>query len=121
MRLQLHAKQAGDLQKLRQKVRHRHCARGPSEDGLAYGAQGLREVVARVRRRHKAHRKVDVGDAPVIAHEEAMQGLRHEAAHGGIEPARDAIVDRDQHALGIHEQIARMHVGVEEAAVERLA
>ncbi len=39
----------------------------------------------------------------------------------GAEPAHDAEVDRDQPATVIDEQIARMHVGVEEAVAQSLA
>ena len=48
---------------------------------------------------HKAGVVMHLRHRAVIAREEAHQRFGHEAAHGGIEPAHDAEIDRDEAAL----------------------
>ena len=57
----------------------------------------------------------------IIAGDEAEQDLGQEAPLLRAEPAHDAEVDRHQPAVVVDEQIAGMHVGVEEAVAQRMA
>ena len=61
------------------------------------------------------------GDAQIVARDEAIEDFGEEAALLLAEPAGDAEIDRDDGAVGLDEQIARMHVGVEEAVAQRVA
>ena len=79
------------------------------------GADRLGEIVDRVVRRDIAGLEMHLGDAAVIAGDEAEQDLGEEAPLLVAEPAHDAAIDRDQPAFGIDEQVPRMHVGMEEA------
>ena len=58
--------------------------------------------------------------ALIVASNEAEQDLGQEAALFGPQPSHDAEVDRDQTAVVVDEQIAGMHVGVEEAIAQRV-
>ena len=84
-------------------------------DRFPDGADGLREILHRVMCGHIARLEVNFGDAAIVARDEAEQNFRKEAAFLQAEPAHDAEVDRDEAPAIIDEQIARMHVGVEEA------
>ena len=90
-------------------------------DRLADGADRLREALDRVMPRHIAGVEMHLRGALIVAGDEAEQNLGEEAALLRPEPAHDAEVDGDQPALGVDEQIARMHVGVEEAVAQRVA
>ena len=57
----------------------------------------------------------------IVAGDEAEQDFGEEAPLLRPEPAHDAEIDRDQPAVVVDEQIARMHVGVEEAVAQRVA
>ena len=61
------------------------------------------------------------GDAAIIAGDEAEQDFGEEAPLLHAEPAHDAEVDRDQPSGVVEKQIARMHVGMEEAVAQRVA
>ena len=61
------------------------------------------------------------GDAAVVARDEAQQNLREETPLLQPEPAHDAEIDRHQPAGIVEEQIAGMHVGMEEAVAQRMA
>ena len=50
-----------------------------------------------------------------------QQNLGEEAPLLQAEPSHDAEIDRDEAALIVEEQIAGMHVGVEEAVAQRVA
>ncbi len=57
----------------------------------------------------------------IVAGDEAEQNLGQEAPLLAPEPSHDAEVDRDQLAGVVDEQVAGMHVGVEEAVAQRMA
>ena len=61
-----------------------------------------------------------LGNLAVIAGQKAGQHVGQEIAGLLVEPAHDAEIDRDDAALGVHEGVARMHVGMEEAVPEHL-
>ena len=64
---------------------------------------------------------MDLGDAAVVAADEAEEDLGEEAPLGLAEPAHDAEIDGDDVAGLVDEEIALVHVGMEEAVAERLA
>ena len=62
-----------------------------------------------------------LGDAVIVAVDEAVQNLGKKQAFLDAQPAHDAEVDGDQPAAVVDEQISRMHVGVKEAVAQRVA
>ena len=62
-----------------------------------------------------------LGGALIVAGDEAVEDFGEEAPLLRPEPAHDAEVDGDQPAVVVDEQIAGMHVGVEEAVAQRVA
>src|SRR3546814_13456583 len=73
------------------------------------------------RSRHIWRLEMDFRHAAVIAGDEAVEDLREPHPRPPVDPAHDAEIDRDDVAIGGDEQIALMHVGMEEAFGERLA
>src|ERR1700761_8993449 len=71
--------------------------------------------------RHIAGLEMHFGHAAIVAGDEAEQNFSKEAPLLHAEPSHDAEVDRDQPALLVEEQIARVHVGVEESVAQRMA
>ena len=59
--------------------------------------------------------------AVIIAGDEAVEDLGQKAPFLRTEPAHDAEIDRHQLAVVVDEQVAGMHVGVEEAVAQRVA
>ena len=116
-----HVEQAGDLEQQGQQLRHRDFFGGAVVDRLADGADGLREILDRMMRRHIAGLEMHFGDAAIVAGDEAQQDLGEEAPLLHAEPAHDAEINRDQPAGIVEEQIAGMHVGMEEAVAQRVA
>ncbi len=88
--------------------------------GSPIGAQRLREHLDRMMRRHVARPEVHLRRAPVIARDETVQDLREEPALLVPEPAHDAEIDGDDVARLVDEQVALVHVGVEEAVPHRV-
>ena len=93
---------------------------GPAEDRLADGPQRLDERRLRSPARHIAGLEMHLGHALVVADQEAEQHLRQIAPGLGVEPTHDPEIDGDDIAVRIHQQVAGMQVGVEEAVPERL-
>jgi hypothetical protein len=58
---------------------------------------------------------MDFGDAAVIAGGQAVEDFGQPQPRLPVDPAHDAEIDRGDAAVGAHEQIALMHVGMEEA------
>jgi len=77
-RVGLHVEQSGDLEEKRQQLRHRDFLGGAVVDRLADGADGLREILHRVMARHVAGLEMHLGDAAIVARDEAQQNLRKE-------------------------------------------
>ena len=90
-------------------------------DRLADGADGLREILHRVMCRHIAGLEMHLGDAAIVAGDEAQKNLGEEAPLLRAEPAHDAEVDRDEPAGVVEKQIAGVHVGMKEAVAQRMA
>ncbi len=72
-------------------------------------------------RRHVAGLEMHLGDAKIVAGDEAVEDFREEAALLLAEPPGDAEIDGDDGAVRLDEQVAGMHVGVEEAVAQRVA
>ena len=62
-----------------------------------------------------------LGDAPIVAADEAEEDLGEEAPLRLAEASHDAEVDRDDVAGLVDEEVSLVHVGVEEAVAERMA
>ena len=70
--------------------------------------------------RHILRLEMDLGDAAVVAGGQAVEDLGQPDARLLVDPAHDAEIDRDDRAVGLHEQIALVHVGVEIAGLDCL-
>ena len=70
--------------------------------------------------RHVAGLEMDVRHALVVADQEAQQHLGQIAPGLGVEPAHDPEIDGDDIAVRVHQQVAGVQVGVEEAVPEDL-
>src|SRR5689334_7782584 len=71
--------------------------------------------------RHIAGVEMDLSRPLIVAQDETEQNLREKPPFLRPEPAHDAEVDRDQFAIVVHEQIAGMHVGMEETVAQSMA
>ena len=65
--------------------------------------------------------EMDLGDAPVIAGDEAVENFGEPDPRPAVDPAHDAEVDRRDPPVGKGEEIALVKVGMEEAVDHRLA
>ena len=117
----LHIEHIGVGEQLAQQVGHGDLGGRAAVDRLADGAHGLREHLHGMMRRHVAGLEVDECGAAVVAGDEAVQDLGQEAALHGAEPAHDAEVDGDDGARLVDQQVALVHVGVEEAVAHGVA
>ena len=64
---------------------------------------------------------MNLGHTAIVGLEETQQYIGQIVAGVAVEPSHDAEIDRDQHAVLTHEQVARVHVGVKETVLEHLA
>ncbi len=119
-RAQVHVELGGDLEQLGQQAAHRHFGRRAAQHGLADGAQGLGEAVDVLVRRHVAGLEMDLGDALVVAAQEAPQHFGQIAPLFRLQPADNAEIDGNQLVRRLDEQVTFVQVGVEDAVVERL-
>ena len=65
--------------------------------------------------------EMDLGDTLIVAGDEPVEDLREPDARAAVDPAHDAEVDRGDPVAGQCEQVALVHVGVEEPIGDRLA
>src|SRR5258707_4312981 len=65
--------------------------------------------------------EMHLGDAAIIARDEAQENFGEEAPLFHAEPAHDAEIDRHQPPGLVEEQIAGMHVGMKETIAQRMA
>jgi len=71
--------------------------------------------------RYVADIEVPLCNHPVVAGNEAVKDIGEEAPLLAADPPHDAEIDRDDRAsLGVGEEIARVHVGMEEAVADRV-
>jgi hypothetical protein len=113
--------QAGDFEQQIEQLGHRDLGGGAAVDRFADRADRLRKAFDRVLWRNIAGFEMHLGRAQIIAGDEAVQDLGQEPALLGAEAAHDAEVDRDEPAVGIDEEIARVHVRVKEAVAQGMA
>ena len=113
-----HVEQPSDLEQQREQLRHRDLFRGAVVDRFANRTDCLGKAFDRMLPRHVPGLEVHLGGALVVAGDEAEQNFGEEAPLLRPEPAHDAEVDRDQFAGVVDEQIAGMHVGMEEAVAQ---
>ena len=116
-----HVEQFGHLEQQRQQLGHRDGFGRLAVDRLADGADRLGEGRDIVLARHIAGLEMHLGDAQIVAGDEAVEDFGEEAALLLAEPPGDAEIDGDDGAVRLDEQIARMHVGMEEAVAQRMA
>ena len=90
-------------------------------DRLADRAQGGGEFGDVMMRRHILRLEMDLGDAVVIAGDQAVEDLGQPQPRLAVDPAHDPEIDRRDPAVGEGEQIALVKVGVEIAVDHRLA
>jgi len=64
--------------------------------------------------------EVDFGDALVIAGGQPVEDLRQPLPRTPVDPPHDAEIDGNDGAVVLHEQVALVHVGMEEAGADRL-
>ena len=112
---------AGDFEQQRQQSGHRDLVGGAGVDRLADGADRLGEILDAIGARHVARLEMHLGDPQIVVADEAVEDLGEKAALLAAEPAHDAEIERDDAALGVDEEIALMHVGVEEAVAQGVA
>ncbi len=61
-----------------------------------------------------------IGHTRIVAGDEAQQHVGQKIACGPVDPAHDPEIDHAEGAIGPHEGIAGVHVGVEEAVAKDL-
>ena len=88
-------------------------------DRFADGAERLGEIFDPIGMRHVARLEMDLGHPQVVSADEAVEDFRQEPALLAPEPAHDAEIDSDDAAVTVDEEIALMHVGVEESVAQR--
>src|SRR5476651_665570 len=71
-------------------------------------------------RRHIAGLEMHLRRAQIVARNETVKNLRQKPPLLRLQSPHDSEIDRDQPAVVIDEQIARMHVGVEKAIAQRM-
>ena len=124
LRLDLHLVAARDLEQV-----HQHDAEGDVlerlvEDRLADRAHGGLELVHARAGRHPAALEVQHRDPAVVALEEGEEVAGEVELVARVERADDAEVDRGvarvRGIADVHEDVSRVHVGVEEVVAEHL-
>ena len=121
LRLRLHLKRLGGLQKLGEKARDRDLVRRTPENRFTNRPARLGERTEGLIGRNVARLEMHLRRAPVVAFEERQQQLRQVEARLPVETPHDAEVDGEDVALGVGKQVAGMEVGVEKAVAEHLA
>ena len=89
--------------------------------GSPMARKRLREHLHRMVRRHVAGLEMHLRRRAVVARDEAEEDLGEEAPLLDAEPAHDAEIDGDEAAVVVDEQVALVHVGVEEAVAHGVA
>ncbi len=116
-----HVEKLGHFEQQCQKLGHGNGLCRLAVDRLANGADGLREACHIMRMRNVACLEMHFGHTQIITRDEAIENFGQKAPLLLVEPPGDAKVHCDDEPLRIHEQIARMHIGMEEAVAQRMA
>ena len=93
----------GVLEQLAQEVRHGNFGCGTVHDRLADGAQSLGKLRHRMFARHIARVEMHLGDAGVIAGDEAVEDFGEETPLLHTQAAHDAEIDGDDVTVRIDE------------------
>ena len=117
----LHVEDLGDLEEQAEQLCHGDLAGAVPVDRLADRTERLRKILRRMDGRHIARLDVHLGDALVVAADEAVEDLRQEARSFGPDAAHDAEIDGDEPPVRVDEEVPLVHVGVEESVAERVA
>ena len=121
VRLGLHVEIAGDGEQPVEHLADRKLAHRLAAHRLAHRAQGRGEFVDRVMRGHILRLEMDFGDAAVVAGGQAIEDFGQPLPRAAVDPAHDAEVDRGDGPVRLDEQVALVHVGMEESGADRLA
>ncbi|MND62325.1 hypothetical protein D3C80_536070 [compost metagenome] len=89
-------------------------------DRFSNGADRLRETGFVVVARHITGLEMHLSHPHIVAGNEAVEDFGKEAAFLFAKASGNAHIDGNDLALSIHEEIAGMHVGVEEAIAQRM-
>ena len=124
LRLDFHVEAAGGLEQAQQQLAEGDVFQRALEDRLADAANRRFKFVHAGVSRYPARVDMQLGNAAVVALEEGHQVARQVALVLGRKAADDAKVDGDvlrlPGVLARDEDVARVHVGVEEAVAEYL-
>ncbi len=124
LRLDLHVEASRGLEQAQQDLAKGDLVQRALEDRFAHGADGRLEFVDAGVLRHPAGFHVQLGYAAVITVEKGVEVLRQIALVGVQQRADDAEVHRQVGRVvrvgSIDEDVARVHVGVEEVVLEHL-
>ena len=117
MRLNLHVEAAGGLEQAQQNLSEGDFLQGFVENRFADGAHGRLEFIDPGSRRHPTRFHMQGGNSCIVALEERDEILGQVMLVAGLQGADDAEIDRRVARvlgiLGLHENISRMHVGME--------
>ncbi len=120
--LRLHARVEAPrgLEQIEQQAAEGDVLERALEDRFAHAADRRFEFIDAGMLGHPFRLHVQFGDAAVIAVEESEEVLRQIALVLGAQRAHDAEIDGDVLSLRADEDVARMHVSVEEVVAEHL-
>ncbi|OSM01499.1 hypothetical protein MAIT1_05315 [Magnetofaba australis IT-1] len=120
MRLRLHLELFGHRKQLGQQPRHGNIRQGLAKHRLAHLPRRLLEGVQIGVRRHKTRLQMHPRHFAIVAGEEAVQQIGQIAPRTSRELRGDAEIHHHHGAVLLHQNVARVLVGVEIAVVEHL-
>src|SRR5690554_3058181 len=124
LRLHFHIEATGGLEQAQQEVAERNVFQRPLENRLAHGTDGGFEFVHPGIRRYPAGLYVQLGHLAVIPAEERQQVAGQVAFIVRGQGSDNAEIDGNVFGIrrvgNVHKDVARVHVGVEEAVPEHL-
>src|SRR5258706_4375969 len=120
LRLDLDVEAPRSLEQAQQHLAERDLLERPVEDRFTHRAYRRLELLDTRIGRNPARLDMYFRDAPVIAPEKGEEVLREVVLVHLVERAHDAEVERDVAAVGRHQDVPRVHVGVKEPVAENL-
>ena len=120
LRLDLHVETARDLEQTKQEMAERDLADRFFPDRFGHRADGRLEIFDARIARHPARFDMQFGDLAIVAVEKCQQVFGQVTLIGRGEGAHDAEIDADVTAVRAHEDVPRVHVGMEEIVAEYL-
>src|SRR6056297_255316 len=116
-----HAETLGDFEKVAQKLAHGYAGRIHAEDGFTDRAQRPGEFIDVTVTGDIPRLEMNLGDALIVALDEAIENLGVDAARVFVDMAHDAEVEGDDVAVRGDFQISLVHVRVEKAVAQGMA